>query len=603
MVRQQRIVIERSRLGIPALVHEECLTGFTTYGATVYPAAIAWGATFDPDLVERMAAAIGRDMARGRRAPGPLTACSTWCATTAGAGSRRRSARTRTSSRCSAPPTSAACRAPGSSRPSSTSPATPPRGRPATTVRCPMGRRELLRRHPAAVRDGHRARRRPLGDELLLRRRRRPGRRRPLAAHRGAARRVGLHRHGRLRLLGRPVPGHDAPGRRRHRRRRRRWRSTAGIDVELPDTLGFGAALVERVRRGELPEALVDRAARRLLTQKVQLGLLDPDWTPEGSVVRRRRRRPRLAGQPGAGPRDGRAVGRPARRRHRAAAARRRPPGAAPGGRRRALRGRPAHVHGLLRVPQPRAAPPPRPRARHRGPERRSTPCGPNCRTRRSSTSPAATCATRTARASPRRWTRPAQPTCASPSSATSPACSATAPPVRAATPRTCGCPGCRPTCSSALAETGTPVVVVVVSGRPYALGDVHATAAGLVQAFMPGEEGGAAIAGVLSGRIQPGGKLPVQIPRRAGRPAEHLPAAAAGRRQRQGISTLDPTPLFPFGYGASYTTFDVDDLAAQRDRGADRRRVHACRCACATPAPGPARRSSSSTCTTSSPR
>ena len=52
-----------SRLGIPALVHEECLTGFTAYGATVYPAAIAWGATFDPDLVERMAAAIGRDMA------------------------------------------------------------------------------------------------------------------------------------------------------------------------------------------------------------------------------------------------------------------------------------------------------------------------------------------------------------------------------------------------------------------------------------------------------------------------------------------------------------------------------------------------------------
>jgi beta-glucosidase-like glycosyl hydrolase len=59
----------------------------------------------------------------------------------------------------------------------------------------------------------------------------------------------------------------------------------AGIDVELPDTLGFGPGLVDRVRRGELPEALVDRAARRLLTQKVQLGLLDPDWTPEGSVA------------------------------------------------------------------------------------------------------------------------------------------------------------------------------------------------------------------------------------------------------------------------------------------------------------------------------
>ena len=88
-----------SRLGIPALVHEECLTGFTTFGATVYPAAIAWAATFDPALVERMAAAIGRDMARASACTRACRPCSTSCATTAGAGSRRPSARTRTSSR------------------------------------------------------------------------------------------------------------------------------------------------------------------------------------------------------------------------------------------------------------------------------------------------------------------------------------------------------------------------------------------------------------------------------------------------------------------------------------------------------------------------
>ena len=63
LIRQQRVVLDSSRLGIPALVHEECLTGFTSYGATAYPAAIAWAATFDPGLVERMAAAIGHDMA------------------------------------------------------------------------------------------------------------------------------------------------------------------------------------------------------------------------------------------------------------------------------------------------------------------------------------------------------------------------------------------------------------------------------------------------------------------------------------------------------------------------------------------------------------
>src|SRR5204862_353169 len=53
----------------------------------------------------------------------------------------------------------------------------------------------------------------------------------------------------------------------------------AGVDVELPDTIGF-AGLADRV-----PEEVIDRAVRRLLTQKVELGLLDPDWTPEGSVA------------------------------------------------------------------------------------------------------------------------------------------------------------------------------------------------------------------------------------------------------------------------------------------------------------------------------
>jgi beta-glucosidase len=76
----------------------------------------------------------------------------------------------------------------------------------------------------------------------------------------------------------------------------------------------------------------------------------------------------------------------------------------------------------------------------------------------------------------------------------------------------------------------------------------------------MPGEEAGAAIAGVLGGRIQPSGKLPVQIPRRpGGQPGTYLQPPLGV--ENNGISTLDPTPLFPFGHGASYTTFDVDDM------------------------------------------
>ncbi|BCJ48749.1 hypothetical protein Asp14428_02240 [Actinoplanes sp. NBRC 14428] len=109
------------------------------------------------------------------------------------------------------------------------------------------------------------------------------------------------------------------------------------------------------------------------------------------------------------------------------------------------------------------------------------------------------------------------------------------------------------------LLETGTPVIVVVVSGRPYALGDYEGAAA-MVQAFMPGEEGGAAIAGVLSGRVNPSGKLPVQVPRLpGGQPGTYLQPPLGVNSE--GVSNLDPTPMFGFGHGRSYTTYEYDDL------------------------------------------
>ena len=60
---QAQVVQAPDGLGIPAIAHEECLTGFTTLGATVYPTPLAWGATFDPELIAEMSAAIGRDLA------------------------------------------------------------------------------------------------------------------------------------------------------------------------------------------------------------------------------------------------------------------------------------------------------------------------------------------------------------------------------------------------------------------------------------------------------------------------------------------------------------------------------------------------------------
>jgi hypothetical protein len=87
---------------------------------------------------------------------------------------------------------------------------------------------------------------------------------------------------------------------------------------------------------------------------------------------------------------------------------------------------------------------------------------------------------------------------------------------------------------------------------------------AAAVQAFFPGEEGGHAIAGVLTGRVTPGGKLPVEIPRDAGsRQATYFRSRNAARHSG---SSVDPTPLFVFGHGISYTTFRYADLALSAD-------------------------------------
>jgi beta-glucosidase len=104
-------------------------------------------------------------------------------------------------------------------------------------------------------------------------------------------------------------------------------------------------------------------------------------------------------------------------------------------------------------------------------------------------------------------------------------------------------------------------VILVVLSGRPYAIGAASQQATATLQVFFPGEEGASAIAGVISGRVNPSGKLPVQIPGdRANQPGTYLAPPLALRSD--GVSNLDPSPAYPFGHGLSYTDFDVDDLA-----------------------------------------
>jgi beta-xylosidase len=119
--------------------------------------------------------------------------------------------------------------------------------------------------------------------------------------------------------------------------------------------------------------------------------------------------------------------------------------------------------------------------------------------------------------------------------------------------------PGVQEELLHALADTGTPVVAVLVTGRPYAIGGVTDKLAAIVQAFFPGEEGGPAIAGVLTGRVVPSGKLPIEIPRDKGtQPSFYLRTRNASLHSG---SSVDPTALFAFGHGLSYTTFGYEDL------------------------------------------
>ena len=119
--------------------------------------------------------------------------------------------------------------------------------------------------------------------------------------------------------------------------------------------------------------------------------------------------------------------------------------------------------------------------------------------------------------------------------------------------------PGAQQQLVDAVLAAGTPCVLVLLAGRPYALGPATAEAAGIVQAFFAGEEGGPAIAGVLSGRVNPSGRLPVSIPATPGsQPTTYLASPLARRTE---VSSIDPTPAFPFGHGLAYTDFAWSDL------------------------------------------
>ncbi len=118
----------------------------------------------------------------------------------------------------------------------------------------------------------------------------------------------------------------------------------------------------------------------------------------------------------------------------------------------------------------------------------------------------------------------------------------------------------------TAITATGTPVVVVLVNGRALSVNQLATTVPSILEAFLPGEFGGQAVAEVLFGAVNPSGRLPVTVPRSVGQ----LPMYYGQKRMRaqsSGYIDLPGTPLYEFGFGLSYTTFDYRNLRLSSPR------------------------------------
>ena len=117
-----------------------------------------------------------------------------------------------------------------------------------------------------------------------------------------------------------------------------------------------------------------------------------------------------------------------------------------------------------------------------------------------------------------------------------------------------------------AVVETGTPTVLVLINGRPLSIRWAAAHVPAIVEAWRPGEEGGTAVADILFGDYNPSGRLPITIPRHVGQLPmyyNYSPSKAYWKSVR-GYVDMDASPLYEFGYGLSYTHFEYTDLRIQ---------------------------------------
>ncbi|MFB8773957.1 beta-xylosidase/alpha-l-arabinosidase [Streptomyces broussonetiae] len=561
LARTQARIASANRFGIPAVAHDECLAGFAAWGATAYPVPLSWGATFDPETVRRMAAAIGRDMrsvgvhqglapvldvvrdarwgrveetigedpylvgtigtayVRGLQSAGVVATLKHfvgYSASRAGRNLAPASMGARERADVLLPPFEMAVREGGAH--SVMHAYTDTDGIPAAADG------QLL---TGLLRD-------TWGFDGTV-----------VADYFGIAFLKTLH--------GVAADWADAAG----------TALAAGVDVELPGVKTFGAPLVRAVTEGRVPERLIDRALRHVLLQKAALGLLDPDWNAVPAAL------------------DGADLDDPAALRGKADLDRPENrqlareiaekavvllsndgtlPLARP--RRIALIGpnaaEPTAVLGCYSFPQ------------HIGVRHPGTPLGIELPTLRDTLAAEFPDAEITVA----RGTGIDDGDVSGIHEAARAAGRADIAVValgdraglfgRGTSGEGCDAealvlPGAQQHLLDALLETGTPVVTVLLAGRPYAVGRAVDASAAIVQSFFPGEEGTHAIAGVLSGRVNPSGRLPVSVPRRPGsQPTSYLGARLA---HASAVSNIDPTPAFAFGHGLSYTRFDWTDL------------------------------------------
>jgi beta-glucosidase len=130
------------------------------------------------------------------------------------------------------------------------------------------------------------------------------------------------------------------------------------------------------------------------------------------------------------------------------------------------------------------------------------------------------------------------------------------------------GLPGAQQALADAMLDTGKPVVVILMNGRPLAIDRLAPRAPAILETWFLGIEAGPAIAHILTGRAAPGGRLPVTFPRASGALPDtyaHLPAGRPAdpdlSRDTARYRDQPVTPLFAFGHGLSYTSFTYSDL------------------------------------------